>query len=109
MEIDGVVRVITKRDGTLTINRGVRHQFWRADRDAGAKGDEDQLLGVTKDELKQDLIIIESTDPADRDKEVFSRQVSEFVRGDEGEWGSGDSLDAVELFWCFMGTVIIQW
>jgi hypothetical protein len=30
---------------------------------------------VAKEELKQDLAIVESTDPADRDKEVFFRQV----------------------------------
>jgi hypothetical protein len=70
LEMDGVVKVITARDGLQVVRRGVRHQYWRADRDAGGEGGGKRLRGVEKEELGKDLIIVESTDPADQGKEV---------------------------------------
>ena len=68
----------------MIIKPGVRHQFWRADRDARPDSEEDRLFGVPKEELKQDLVIVESTEPAGRDKEVFSRQVLTLLREMKG-------------------------
>jgi hypothetical protein len=42
---------------------------------SGGSGENYRLLGVIREELEQDLVIVESTDPADPDKEVFFRQV----------------------------------
>ncbi len=75
LETDGFVRVITERDGIVLIQPGVRHQYWRADRDACVESEDDRLLGVAREELERDLVIMESTEPADRDKEVFFRQI----------------------------------
>lgn len=35
----------------------------------------EELARIEKEDLEKDLIMVESTDPADRDKEVFSQQV----------------------------------
>jgi hypothetical protein len=78
------VRVITRRDDAVIIRPGVRHQFWRANRDVWVNGGEDRSLGVDKEEWERDLVIVESTDPADRDKEVFFRQVISLLGEMEG-------------------------
>lgn len=55
VEIDGVVRVITERDAAVAIKRA-------CDISSGGSGEDDRPLDVIREELEQDLVIIESTD-----------------------------------------------
>jgi hypothetical protein len=73
------------------VRRGVRHQYWRADRDLDfGKDAEEQrngLLGMEnagEEELAKDLIVVESTDPADLDKEVYFRQIMSLLEEKKG-------------------------
>jgi len=97
------------------IKRGVRHQYWRADRDlhplkAGPKDEKErneralwrkklasQVEGSTNVELEKDLIIIESTDPSDRDKEVYFRQILSLLEERKG----GGIWETLWMLWVF--------
>jgi hypothetical protein len=99
LERNGQPQIITKADGALVIDKGVRHAYWRADRDFrsakdGGKGG--MLEHVDERKLKEDFVLVESTDPVDRDKEIFFRHILSLLE----EKGDG-VLPALWVLWYF--------
>lgn len=92
------MRAITERDGAVIIEPGVRHLYRRADHDVSGESEEERLLGVPKEVLEQDVVMVELTQPAGRDKEFFFRQflsLLEEMKGDgigEIAWMSWSSF-----------------
>jgi mannose-6-phosphate isomerase-like protein (cupin superfamily) len=41
LRLNGEMRIVTPKDGEVVIKRGVVHDFWRADVDAGSEGKEE--------------------------------------------------------------------
>jgi hypothetical protein len=78
--LDGVERVVTPDDGVVVIERGVVHEFMRADQHGHTISDDA--------EVEEDVVVEEWTDPADGLKQVFFRNLLGVLE-DTHYWGQG--------------------
>jgi quercetin dioxygenase-like cupin family protein len=99
LELDGIPRIISKENGEVVIKRRIRHQYGRADRNEAGIALAKKTLGTddAEEELEKDLVLRESTNPADGDKEVFFRNLLSMM--EEHIASGGGKLSAMWMLW----------